>query len=181
MFDCINSEDKNEEVYFSTIPLWSYPFHTILYNRVLHISLFWDILSKLYIFTRKKKRKKKTVTKCLNPPMIVMFPTEWGALRCGQCPYVHIFTVVQVPPPPSYTSLPFFIILYLGSNFGSHWVCVQAQESAPRRKSLRVCFSEDSTMSDNANLAGIPFLKNSNVNERPWCCISSYLNKQMYG
>lgn len=59
----------------------------------------------------KKIRKKTTVTKCLNPPMIVMFPTEWGALRSGQCPYVHIFTVVQVPPPPSYTSLPFFIIL----------------------------------------------------------------------
>lgn len=79
-------------IYFSTIPLWSYPFHTILYNRVLHISLFWDIWSKLYIFTRKKNKKKKNSYKMSESSYDCDVPHRVGSIEMWSvsiCPHLH--------------------------------------------------------------------------------------------
>lgn len=90
MFDCINSKDKNEDVYFYTIQLWPYPFHAIQQSPPQFPVL--KFLLKLYIFTTEKK--KDSNIKCLNPPVIV--PGRWGwrgdkvqRMWSGQCPPVY--------------------------------------------------------------------------------------------
>lgn len=56
MFDCINSKDKNEDVYFYTIQLWPYPFHAIQQSPPQFPVL--KFLLKLYIFTTEKKKRQ---------------------------------------------------------------------------------------------------------------------------